>query len=154
MRAPMRLTPPETAQCPAIPASDRAGTFGRQGKVPMNQSEEDVLDMGVIASLRELGGDGDGGLFVELLDLYVDDSTKQMERLEQSLASGDLKIAERIAHTLKSSSANLGAMAMSKICLEMEMCGRKQSVEQMHALLGSTRDAHRRAIAALKALRG
>ncbi len=120
----------------------------------MNQSEEDVLDMGVIAALRELGGDGDGGLFLELLDLYVDDSTKQMERLAQSLASGELKIAERIAHTLKSSSANLGAMAMSKICLEMEMCGRKQSVEQMNALLGSTREAHRRAITALKALRG
>ena len=118
----------------------------------MKHSEE-VLDMDVIAALRELSGDDDETLFQELLDLYLDDSTKQMERLERSLASGDLKQAERIAHTLKSSSANLGATAMSKLCLEMELCGRKQSLLEMNALLEPARDAHRRAVLALEALR-
>lgn len=115
---------------------------------------EDVLDMSVIAALRELSGDGDESLFRELLELYVDDSTKQMKRLEESLSGGDIKVAERIAHTLKSSSANLGATAMSKICREMEMHGRNQSVSGMSELLSETREAHKRAVAALNALRG
>ena len=114
---------------------------------------EDVLDMSVIAALRELSGDGDEGLFRELLELYVDDSTKQLQRLEESLANGDVKQAERIAHTLKSSSAHLGATAMSKLCLQLELCGRKQSVSDMHELLPATREAHTRAVQALCALR-
>jgi len=118
----------------------------------MTQSE-DVLDMSVIAALRELSGDGDESLFRELLELYVDDSTKQMKRLEESLASGDIKLAERIAHTLKSSSANLGATAMSRMCLQLELYGRKQSVSDMNQLLPATREAHTRAVQALSALR-
>lgn len=118
----------------------------------MNQFE-DVLDMSVIAALRELGGDGDESLFHELLDLYVDDSTKQMQRLAESLASGDLKVAERIAHTLKSSSANLGATAMSKVCLQMELRGRSQTPTAMSELLSATREAHAQAVNALNALR-
>ncbi len=112
-----------------------------------------VIDMSVIASLRELGGDGDESLFHELLELYVDDSTRQMRRLEEALKSGDLKVAERIAHTLKSSSANLGAMAMSEICKQMELRGRSQTPAAMGELLPATRDAHTQAISALNALR-
>jgi len=118
----------------------------------MTQSEE-VLDMSVIASLRELDGDGEQSLFRELLELYVDDSTNQMRRLEQALQRGDTKVAERVAHTLKSSSANLGAMAMSKICLEMELRGRGQSPATMAELLPATREEHARAVGALEALR-
>ncbi|HTF90805.1 MAG TPA: Hpt domain-containing protein [Planctomycetota bacterium] len=119
----------------------------------MTQSEA-VLDMSVIASLRELGGDGDEDLFHELLVLYVDDSTLQMRRLEESLKSGDLKTAERIAHTLKSSSANLGAMAMSRLCQQMESLGRSTSPATMSELLPAAREAHALAVSALNALRG
>ena len=118
----------------------------------MTQSEE-VLDMSVIAGLRELGGDDDETLFRELLDLYIDDSKNQMRRLEESLASGDLKVAERVAHTLKSSSANLGAMAMSKLCMQMEMRGRGETPASMGELLPAAREAHLRAVSALNALR-
>ncbi len=113
----------------------------------------DVLDMSVIAALRELGDDGDQSLFLELLELYVDDSTRQMERLEQSLHAGDVKLSERIAHTLKSSSANLGAMTVSKICFEIELLGRNQSAAGMSTLFESAREAHRSAVSALIALR-
>jgi HPt (histidine-containing phosphotransfer) domain-containing protein len=114
---------------------------------------EDVLDMSVIQSLRELGGDGEETLFRELLDLYVDDSTQKLERLADSLDRADLKVAERIAHTLKSSSANLGAMVMSKLCLELEHLGRNRQADAMRALLPEAIEAHRRAVAALTALR-
>lgn len=149
----MRVIPPDIGARRLDPGKLLAGTSMLGVALPMNQSEDNVLDMSVIESLRELGGDGDDSLFRELLELYLDDSTKQLKRLEQSLASGDLKVAERIAHTLKSSSANLGAVAMSRICLEMEMCGRKQSMEDMCALLDTTRAEHRRAVEALSALR-
>ncbi|HUR29729.1 MAG TPA: Hpt domain-containing protein [Planctomycetota bacterium] len=118
----------------------------------MNQSE-DVLDMNVIAALKELGGEGDDSLFRELLDLYVDDSTSQMRRLEESLKSGDLKVAERIAHTLKSSSANLGATTLSQICMQMELRGRGAAPATMSELLGATREEHTRVVKALNALR-
>lgn len=118
----------------------------------MTQQEE-VLDMGVITALRELDDGGGQGLFRELLDLYVDDSTKLMQRLEQALAGGDLKSAERIAHTLKSSSANLGATAVSRLCREIEVHGREQALDRMTALLPAARAAHQDAIQALNALR-
>jgi HPt (histidine-containing phosphotransfer) domain-containing protein len=114
---------------------------------------EDVLDMSVIAALRELSGDGDESLFQELLELYVDDSTKQIQRLQEAIVKREIKVAERIAHTRKSSSANLGAMLVSKMCKEMELCGRNQSFEGMSELLTATCEAHARAVEALCALR-
>lgn len=88
-----------------------------------------VLDMQVIQGLRELGGDDDPGLVLELIEMFLLDAPTRMKEIETSLANGDIKTLERAAHTLKSSCANIGAVKLSGICKEMEARARQKSVE-------------------------
>jgi HPt (histidine-containing phosphotransfer) domain-containing protein len=82
------------------------------------------LDMQVIASLKELGGEDDANLFFELVDLFLQDSRAHIGALERALEQNDVRSLERVAHTLKSSSANLGATNLSRLCFELEQRGR------------------------------
>jgi signal transduction histidine kinase/DNA-binding response OmpR family regulator len=78
-----------------------------------------ILDMRVIRSLKEMGDD-DPNLFIDLLDLFFENSQKHLADLEAALTVGDPKKVERIAHSMKSSCANLGANRLAEFCLQLE----------------------------------
>jgi HPt (histidine-containing phosphotransfer) domain-containing protein len=64
--------------------------------------------------------------------------------MTRGLASGDLTLLERAAHTLKSSSANLGAIGLSDLCLEIERRARGGSSDGVEPLvLASQKTFHR-----------
>lgn len=94
-----------------------------------------VLDSEVLNALKELGGTDEPDLFVEIVDLFIQDAEQQVTHLQGALASGDIRLVERIAHTLKSSSANVGALRFSKLCFELEQLGRAAKVEEAAALV-------------------
>ena len=87
--------------------------------------EPDVLDLAVIDGLRELGGEEDPGLLSELIELFLSDAPQRLQELEAALEDGDLERLSRAAHTLKSSSANLGAVAFRRLCEELERSARQ-----------------------------
>jgi HPt (histidine-containing phosphotransfer) domain-containing protein len=91
--------------------------------------------MRVIESLKELGGEDDPGLVVELIGLFLDDAPKRMSDIQSSLARGDIASLERAAHTLKSSSANIGAARLSAHCKSMEELARHQKVEGLPSIV-------------------
>jgi two-component system, sensor histidine kinase and response regulator len=51
----------------------------------------------------------DDDLLVELIDLYCEERMRQSSEMRQALASGDLVILSRLAHTIKGSLGNLHA---------------------------------------------
>jgi HPt (histidine-containing phosphotransfer) domain-containing protein len=112
--------------------------------------EGDVLDRSVIASLKELGGDDDA-LLAELIGLFLDDSAVQVENLKRALAKGDTELLHRTAHTLKSSAANVGAVQMSKLCLEIERLGRAAQLDGVASLVDRTLDHYAQVRSALSA---
>ncbi len=93
-----------------------------------------VIDMQVIAGLRELGGEDEPGLLVEIVALYLVDAPRRLHEIDQALASGDLKALERAAHTLKSSSQNVGATGMAQLCKRMEELARRSEVSGVRML--------------------
>ncbi len=56
--------------------------------------------------------DHDENILEEIARLFLDDTPGQMAKLEESFAGGDLKTAERLAHSVKGSALNLGAEAL------------------------------------------
>lgn len=89
---------------------------------------DEIINMETIESLRELGGDDDPGLVLELIDLYLQDAPDRINEIKQALETADFDLLERAAHTLKSSSANIGALGLSSMCAELEALARTNEV--------------------------
>jgi len=116
-------------------------------------AEDFVLDMNVIATLKELGGDEDPRLFLELVDLVQEDAREQLRALAAAAERGDPRVLERVAHTLKSSCAHVGALAMSRLCSEIEELGRAGRLERIPELVERASKSYERVVAALCAAR-
>ena len=96
----------------------------QEGWVWQNQSiDRSTLDR----LLESVGGDMD--FLGEMLDTYFDDSPQQIAAARAALAAGDAEAVRRAAHSLKSNSANFGALAFSAQCRELEMLAESGSLE-------------------------
>lgn len=116
-------------------------------------NDKGAIDMRVIADLRELGGDDDPGLLAELIELFLSDAPARIRELETGLASGEIKLVERAAHTLKSSSANIGALNLSALCKRIEELARNQQKDAIKSLVADTTKSFSEAEAVLQSLK-
>jgi HPt (histidine-containing phosphotransfer) domain-containing protein len=80
----------------------------------------DIIDRAVIENLKELGGPE---MFSELAEMFCDDATSSLRALREAAEGGNTHSVERIAHTLKGSSGNMGAKGMARICPELQDVG-------------------------------
>jgi len=82
-----------------------------------------VIDENVLEELQA-SVEGDIGFVRDLVDAYVSDSAEQVSGIEAALAAGDAEALVRPAHTLKSSSATLGAIELSATARTLEQAAR------------------------------
>ncbi len=116
----------------------------------MQEGREGVLDGEVIASLRGLSGEGEPDLFTELVHLFLEDTPHRLQELHRALDGEDHGALERAAHALKSSTANLGALSLSKLFREIESAGRSHDLERATSLVRESRDEYQRVEDALR----
>ncbi len=83
-----------------------------------------IIDPGALQGLRELGGEEDPGLLLDLITMFLDDAATRVQALEEAWERGDLEGVSRSAHTLKSSSASIGALPFSSVCKQIEKAAR------------------------------
>lgn len=97
--------------------------------------EVPVLDDAVVDELREsVGGDED---FVrELVATYVEEAGPLVDGVVGAGAAGDAAAIVRPAHTLKSTSASIGAMRLSAICRDIELAGREGRIGDVAEAVG------------------
>jgi HPt (histidine-containing phosphotransfer) domain-containing protein len=81
---------------------------------------EAVLDATCMAELRALDPDGKAQLVKRVLATYQVSLAKLVEQLRAARADGAWDQVARVAHTLKSSSASIGALALSSLCADIE----------------------------------
>ena len=79
-----------------------------------------MIDDDVIAGLIQLGGTSDPGLMAELVGEFLVDAPGHISELVAGVADGDPERLRHAAHTLKSSSAYMGALGLSNLCREIE----------------------------------
>jgi len=78
------------------------------------------LDETALAKLRELDPEGRHGVLVRVMTAYESSLVRLLAQLADAHARGDRNAIGTIAHTLKSSSASVGALALSAGCAETE----------------------------------
>ncbi len=98
-----------------------------------------LIDEATIEALRELGGEDDPGLLIELIELFVDDATVRMDELCRAFDAGDLDAVRSCAHALKSASANVSALTLSTLCKEIESSAMDQATDSVAPLVSSGR---------------
>ena len=79
-----------------------------------------TLDATALARLRELDPDGRHGVVVRVLEAFEASLGRLLGQLREEPDAGDAAVVAGIAHTLKSSSASVGALALSARCAEIE----------------------------------
>jgi signal transduction histidine kinase/DNA-binding response OmpR family regulator/HPt (histidine-containing phosphotransfer) domain-containing protein len=85
-----------------------------------------VLDLEVIEELRSIMG----AEYQGLIRLFFEDAPQHIAKLQTALAGNDVPAMVAPSHTLKSSSANLGAMALSSVAKRIEVGARTASLEK------------------------
>ena len=78
------------------------------------------LDAEALARIRALQRPGRPDLLARLVRAYVSAGPREIEALELAMRCGDVGRAAKIAHTLKSSSATLGATALAETLARVE----------------------------------
>src|SRR5512141_2462738 len=86
-----------------------------------------LLDPAALAELRESVG-GDDAFVRELAAAYLTEGPHNLAALVAAAAAGDAAGTVRPAHTLKSSSAALGAARLAALCRQVEYAGREGRV--------------------------
>jgi signal transduction histidine kinase/CheY-like chemotaxis protein/HPt (histidine-containing phosphotransfer) domain-containing protein len=110
-----------------------------------------VIDGKVLDSLRRLGRNGRPDILRRVIRLYLDSAPGLIAELENAAASADLELLTRASHSLKSSSAYVGALALSRRCGALETMARQGEVTESGGLIGAILDDYRAAAAALSA---
>ena len=151
--APVAATP--AAVAPAAPAAaQNAARFAAAAAAPAPSAAPPagptapVLEMEVVEELRSIMGTEYQGL----VKLFLEDAPLHIERLRAAAAGNDIAAMVAPAHTLKSSSANLGALALSSVAKRIEFGARTESLPKPSLAVLMLENEFRRAKAALAAL--
>jgi signal transduction histidine kinase/CheY-like chemotaxis protein/HPt (histidine-containing phosphotransfer) domain-containing protein len=105
-----------------------------------------AIDPDALARLQQMQRPGSSGFVERILTRYHNDLHKLLANIREGAAAADRHAVELAAHTLKSSSANVGAMIVRDTCAEVEQLARTDGAwDAVRALLplleSSTADA-------------
>jgi HPt (histidine-containing phosphotransfer) domain-containing protein len=112
---------------------------------------ETELDAAALNNLRELDPQGTAGLLVRVVQAFDISAQRLVPQLEVAVQAGDMSGVRHVAHTLKSSSASVGALTLSRCCAELEAQARESRSEGLaeraavliHEVAAARRALHR-----------
>ncbi|HEX9658002.1 MAG TPA: Hpt domain-containing protein [Bacteroidota bacterium] len=89
---------------------------------------QEMLDRTTLDGLRDLVGDDDPDFLNSLFSNYLTEGALAIAELRKLTLAGDAKTFTRVAHTLKGSSLNTGAVRVAEIARTLEMKGKEESL--------------------------
>lgn len=114
---------------------------------------QEVVNPQAIQRLREsLGGNNVQETIRELVGIYLAETPAMIATLRTALDQEDHEVWVRLAHTLKSSSAQLGATHLANLCKKLEMEGHSGRVPSGHELVENIAVEYERVRIALDSL--
>jgi CheY-like chemotaxis protein/HPt (histidine-containing phosphotransfer) domain-containing protein len=119
---------------------------------PQEGGHESVLDPTVIERVRAMERRGAARLLERLVSTYLPTAAKLMDDAERALGNGDADALRQAVHTLKSSSANLGATLLSQHFAALEAHARGRRLHVAHQEWPAVRVEYERVVRALQSL--
>ena len=98
---------------------------------PADDSGQQDTDPASLERLKRFGG---AKLLGEMISLFLSTAPERLSAARTGLGAGDAKAVEMALHSLKSSSAQLGALRMQRICERGEALAKAGSLAELPAL--------------------
>ncbi len=89
------------------------------------------LDEEALQRLRDLDPTGESRLVGRVLEAFESSVAKFRPQWHDAARRGDMLALRQIAHTLKSSSASIGALQLSRLCAEIENSIRQEAFAEV-----------------------
>jgi PAS domain S-box-containing protein len=118
---------------------------------PVEPEPTPTIDRAVLANLRKLQQPGEPDVLGQLIDLFLNETPSRLAAVREAVEKGDAPRLAKAAHTLKGSSASLGARQMACVCAELEAKGKAGDLTSASALLAQLEAEFERGCSALLA---
>lgn len=102
-------------------------------------TESQIIDPQALERLKEWGGDKLAG---QMVRLFLKNTGARMDQIRTGVAGGDLNEAEKGAHSLKSSAANIGAEILRSMATRMESAALEANIDHARALMPQLESAY------------
>jgi HPt (histidine-containing phosphotransfer) domain-containing protein len=112
----------------------------------------DLLDAASLQRLRELDPSGDNHVLERVLRTFESSLGRLLAQARLAQGADDLGTVRHVAHTLKSSSASVGALELSRRCADIESRLRTRHDDDIDALLDGIHAEGERVLVAVRAL--
>ncbi len=103
-----------------------------------------ALDPARLGELRQLEAMTGQSLVRELLGRFLEEAPRAVERLREALGRGDLPTFTFVAHSLKGSSSQFGALRLAALSAELERRGRSATLDGTARVLADVESEVRR----------
>jgi signal transduction histidine kinase/DNA-binding response OmpR family regulator len=94
-----------------------------------------VLDHRALENIRAIQRKGKPDILQKVIQHYLENTPILLQNMHEAIEKNDPDVMQMSAHTLKSSSANLGALRLAEHCKALESMGREKHIEGAAELL-------------------
>ena len=123
----------------------------RLALVPTLPLPNEPIDDRILDSLRQLQREGRPDIVQQVINLFFKDAADLLKDLKEGAANKNAALLHHASHALKSASANLGAMALSSRCKELEAMARSGVVSDAAPIVVAILEDYRAVEIALSA---
>ncbi|QSJ18025.1 Hpt domain-containing protein [Nostoc sp. UHCC 0702] len=92
----------------------------------------------------------DAEILAELIDTYLADAPQRIVAIHQAVSTENARALRSVAHSLRSLSVTIGAMAFGKLCKELEAMGHAGTTVSASTLVSQLETEYQRVEAALQ----
>lgn len=102
-------------------------------------TDTQIIDPQALERLKEWGGDKLAG---QMVRLFLKNSGARMDQIRKGADEGELEVAERGAHSLKSSAANIGAETLRTLATRVESASLERDLDTMREIMPELETAY------------
>ncbi|MGB3692815.1 MAG: response regulator [Spirulinaceae cyanobacterium] len=117
-----------------LPILQQASVIAREKQLDLKKNNSaltsfQVIDYQVLDALKKLGRARAKGILTTIIEQYFEDAPQNIAKIHSAIAAGDAQTLRHASHSLRSSSANLGAVVLSQYCQELEDLARQGNTQ-------------------------
>lgn len=109
-------------------------------------NQEKIIDQRILDRIRSLQQPGQTDLICQIIRMYLDSSPHSIEQIKYAIREKDGETLRISAHTLKSSSANIGATRLAELFKMFEDFGRENRINSAEKQLAGLESAYQKVI--------